>query len=59
MKYEYKVNVKEILSRTIAVKAEDAFAAEEKVADMVRNSEIILDAEDFTHREITVICRCN
>ena len=59
MKYEYKVNVKEILSRTITVEAEDSFEAEEKVADMVRNSEIILDAEDFTDREITIICRCN
>lgn len=59
MKYEYKVNIKEILSRTITVEAEDAFEAEEKVADMVRNSEIILDAEDFTDREITIICRCH
>lgn len=59
MKYEYKVNVKEILSRTITVEAEDAFEAEEKVADMVRNSEIILDADDFIDREITIISRCN
>lgn len=59
MEYEYKVNVKEILSRTITVKAEDAFEAEEKVADMIRNSEIILDADDFVDREISVICRCN
>lgn len=41
---KYKVNVEELLSRIIEVEADSDEEAEEKVREMYRNEEIVLDA---------------
>lgn len=44
---KYRVNVEEILSRVIEIDADNEDNAEEKVKEMYRKQEIVLDAEDF------------
>ena len=44
---KYKVNVEELLSRIVEVEAENEEDAEEKVREMYRNEEIVLNASDF------------
>lgn len=51
---KYKVNVEELLSRIVEVEADSDVKAEEKVRDMYRNEEIVLDASDFQSVEYFV-----
>ena len=44
----YKIEIEEILSRTINVKADSHEDAIEKVKRLYDNSEIVLDADDFS-----------
>ena len=44
---KYKVNVEELLSRIVEVKAENEEEAEEKVREMYMNEDVVLDASDF------------
>ena len=48
----YLVTIEETLSRTVKVKAESLEEAEEKVGVAYNNCEIILDADDFSDKEI-------
>ncbi len=48
----FKIIVQELLSRTISVQAQNMEEAIEKVSQMYRNTEIVLDAEDFIENEI-------
>ena len=50
----YLVTVEETLLRTVKVKANSLEEAEERVGAAYHNCEIILDAEDFVDKEITV-----
>jgi hypothetical protein len=43
----YEVTIKETLSRTVPIEAEDAAEAQAKVQQMYEDQEIILDSEDF------------
>lgn len=49
----YEIEIKETLSKTIKVEAENQCDAILKVKEMYRNQEIILDAEDYKVTEIT------
>ncbi len=51
---KYKVNVEEILSRIVEVEANSEDEAEEKVREMYRNEDIVLDASDFQSVEYFV-----
>ena len=52
MKSEYKIEIKEALSRVVSVEAENLDEAIDKVVDMYDRGEIILVAEDFKEKEI-------
>ena len=54
---KYRIEVMEILSRTIETEAENEEEAVEKVRKMYRNCEIILDASDYVDTEFSVT-RC-
>ena len=51
---KYKVNVEELLSRIVEVESDSDEEAEEKVREMYRNEEIVLDASDFQSVEYFV-----
>lgn len=51
---KYKVNVEELLSRIVEVEADSDEEAEDKVREMYRNEEIVLDASDFQSVEYFV-----
>lgn len=51
---KYKVNVEELLSRIVEVEADSDEEAEDKVREMYRNEEIVLDAEDLQSVEYFV-----
>ena len=51
---KYKVNVEELLSRIVEVEADSDEEAEEKVREMYKNEEIVLDAEDLQNVEYFV-----
>lgn len=51
---KYKVNIEELLSRIVEVEADSDEEAEEKVREMYRNEEIVLDAEDLQSVEYFV-----
>lgn len=51
---KYRVNVEEILSRIVEVEAGNEEEAEEKVREMYRNEEIVLDADDLQSVEYFV-----
>ncbi len=48
---KYRVTIQEILEREILVRAENAQEAVDKVSDIMRNGDIVLGADDFSHRE--------
>ena len=52
---QFKVEITEILQRTVAVEAEDEYDALDKAEDMCNKSEIILVADDFVDRDIKII----
>lgn len=49
-----KVNVREILERVVEVEAIDEDDALDKVSDLYKDGEIILDSNDFVDKEITL-----
>ena len=51
---KYSIEVLEVLSRIIEVEATDEEAAIEKVRQMYRKCEIVLDDSDYTVTEISV-----
>ena len=51
---KYRVEILEILGRTIEMEAEGEEFAIEKVRQMYRNCDIILDASDYIETEISV-----
>ena len=51
---KYRVEITEKLSRTIETEAENEEAAIEKVRQMYRNCDIILDASDYIETVISV-----
>lgn len=48
---EYRVTIREVLEREIILKAQNLGEAVDKAGDIMRNEEIVLDADDFSHRE--------
>lgn len=44
---EFNIKIKEVLVRTVPIKADSYESALEKVEEMYKNSLIILDADDF------------
>ncbi|WP_297975256.1 DpnD/PcfM family protein [uncultured Capnocytophaga sp.] len=48
----FKIIIQELLSRTVSVQAQNIEEAIEKVNQMYKNAEIVLDAEDFEEKEI-------
>lgn len=48
---KYRVTIQEILEREVIINAEDAQSAVDKASEIMRNGDIVLDADDFTHRE--------
>ena len=52
---QFKVEITEILQRTVVVEAEDEYDALDKAEDMCNKSEIILVADDFVDRDIKII----
>ena len=51
---KYSIEVLEILSRIVIVEAEDEMDATEKVRQMYRKCEIVLDDSDYQMTEISV-----
>lgn len=51
----YKIEVQEILSRTIEIESSTAKSAREKVEEMYRNQEIILGGDDFKEKSIKIL----
>ena len=51
---KYSIEITETLSRTIETDAESEEVALEKVRQMYRNGDIILDASDYIETEISV-----
>lgn len=51
----YKIEVQEILSRTIEIESYTAKSAREKVEEMYRNQEIILGGDDFKEKSIKIV----
>ena len=51
---KYKIEVTEILSRTIETESDNEVNAIEKVRKRYRNCEIILDASDYVDTEFSV-----
>lgn len=54
-KRTYTVEVSELLSRCIEIEASSEKEALDAVRDKYRNGEIILDAEDFAHCNISIL----
>lgn len=52
---EYQVEIKETLSRTVTIVADNADDARDKVNDQYCDQGIVLDAEDFQDVEFEVI----
>lgn len=50
---KFKVEIKEVLIRTIEVEAASKSKAEAKVEKMWKNSEVVLDSDDFSYVEYT------
>lgn len=48
----FKIIIQELLSRTVSIQAQNIEEAIEKVNQMYKNAEIVLDAEDFVAEEI-------
>ncbi|MEG0898400.1 MAG: DpnD/PcfM family protein [Oscillospiraceae bacterium] len=52
---EYRVQITEYLQRTFTVEAGSEEEAIEIIEDRYDNSDIILDADDFTGRDIDIV----
>ena len=51
----YKIEVQEILSRTIEIESSTAKSAREKVEELDSNQEIILGGDDFKDKSIKIV----
>ena len=49
---EYQVTIKEILSRVLRIDSSSAEEAEERVRDLYRKEQIVLDYSDFSYYDI-------
>lgn len=49
---EFCIVIQEVLSRGVTVKAKSSEEAKQKVVEMYYDEEIVLDAEDFSYREM-------
>lgn len=54
---EYTVEIIEILSKLVEVEAETLDKAYESIREAYKNSDIVLNSEDFTCSEIRVISK--
>lgn len=52
---KYLVSIVETLEKQVEVEAEDQYQAYEIAEEKVNKAEIVLDADDFTGRDIEVI----
>ena len=52
---KYSIEVTEVLRRTVEVEADNVAEAMERVRQMYRNCEIVLDASDYDRTEISAI----
>ncbi|GIJ93757.1 DpnD/PcfM family protein [Capnocytophaga stomatis] len=50
----YKIEVKEILSKIVSIEAKDEQEAIQKVEELYKKEEIVLDSDDFVLKEIEV-----
>ena len=49
---KFKIEIKEVLRRTIEIEADSLWEATEIAEEMYNNEEIVLDADDFSHMDI-------
>mgnify|MGYP000855217543 CR=1 FL=1 len=52
---EYAVEIREYLSRTIRIDAEDSVDAERKARSLYRNEDVVLGPEDYVDTEIETL----
>lgn len=52
---KYRVTIREILEREIIVNAENTRSAVDKASCIMRDGDIVLDADDFSHREYEAV----
>ena len=52
---KYEVEVQEVLSRVVEVEAKNESEAIEKVKEMYKDEDIVLDYEDFFDYEINIL----
>ena len=55
---DFTIEIKEVLKRSVDVKANTQIDAIEKVEEMYRNNEIVLDADDFDDVEFSESLGC-
>lgn len=48
----FKIEIKEVLKRTIEIEADSLWEATYKAEDMYNNEEIVLSADDFAYMDI-------
>lgn len=53
----YKVEVQEVLSRTIEIDALTAKSAREKAEQMYKNQQIVLDKSDYIGKSIKIVSK--
>lgn len=51
---KYRIEIKEVLSQIIEMEADEENDAVEKVRQMYRNCEIVLDSSDYTETNISI-----
>lgn len=49
---KFKIEIKEVLKRTIKIEADSLWEATEIAEEMYNNEEIVLDADDFAYMEM-------
>lgn len=49
---KFKIEIKEVLKRTIEIEADSLWEATEIAEEMYNNEEIVLDADDFAYMDI-------
>ena len=51
---KYRIEIKEVLSQIVEMEADEEKDAVEKVRQMYRNCEIVLDSSDYTETNISI-----
>ena len=51
---KYRIEIKEVLSQIVEMEADEGNDAVEKVRQMYRNCEIVLDSSDYTETNISI-----